>query len=246
MLIDGGSGGDNDQGRWVISPYLWSKGVRRLDSVMLTHPHSDHLGGLITVLKNFSVGWLFDNGIKIHTHLYKTYEELIESQRINHTTITGGKMIVGYDKARVHILHPPAEFLNDPSLDLNDTSIVVKVTYGKVDFLLTGDILIGAIRELWASGYNLEAEVIKMPHHGVDLAQEAESLLKSSRPEIAIISVRAPNKYGQPSPNTIELLDRLNIRTLRTDRDGAIQITTDGEKIGVRPFLWGQTLPPHY
>ena len=127
----------------------------------------------------------------------------------------------------VEILAPIREYS-----DLNDNSIVLKITDGDVDFLFTGDIEKEAEYDIIQSGENLSADVLKVAHHGSDTSS-SEDFIKKVSPEYAVISVGKDNSYGHPEESTLDLFNRLNIETYRTDQSGTITFKTDGEKIDI-------------
>lgn len=231
MLIDGGRGGDFDRGRRIIAPYLWNRGIGKIDAVLLTHPHSDHLGGLISVLNNFRIGRIFDNAMEHPSLEYDTYRQTIAARKIPYQVVRKGEMIVGYSGTNVYVLHPPKELLATAEAEINNNSIVLRIEYGDVSFILCGDIEEEGIKELLKYGRNLKSTVIKIPHHGADMGEIGEILLRFVDPEVAVISTSGPS-----SPRLLADIENVDAQIYSTADYGAISISTDGMSYSVSSF----------
>ena len=224
VLIDGGSRG---AGQTVVD-YLRNNGVGKLDLVIATHPHEDHIGGLLAVLTEFEVLEIMDPGV-IHTS--KTFEEyldLIDSKDIPFTEARAGMSRNLGDGVRIEILHP----VNPSSSHLNNASIVARLTYGNVAFLFTGDAESEAEQAMLDRG-NLGANVLKVGHHG-SRTSSSSAFLNAVRPSFAIISVGSDNRYGHPHQEILDRLGDANVRDYRTDLHGTIVITTEGTSVDIR------------
>lgn len=217
VLIDAG---ESWAGKQVVD-YLQAQGVKHLDAVISTHAHSDHIGGMVAVLNSFTVGRVVDPAVVHTTNTYLQYLELIDAKGIPFEK--AGKQIISLgDGVTLQVLGPVREYS-----DLNNGSVVAKLTAGDVSVLLTGDIEQPAERDLLASGANLVAQVLKVAHHGGNTSTGNE-FLAAVKPEVAIISVGAGNNYGHPHP---DVLNRLaGIEVYRTDLHGTIMVVTDGEE----------------
>ncbi len=240
MLIDGGEGGDNDQGRWVISPFLWDKGVTRIDTVLLTHPHSDHVGGLATVMKNFRVRYVFDNNMPFDSAIYQGYNNLIRKKRLNQIKVHEGEEIIGYKDVRVYLLHPPRPFLTGTGEYENDNSVVVKIMYKGMSVLLCGDVERYGIKRLLQ--YNdglLRSTILKVPHHGSHQEVEGEIFFSKVSPQIAVICEAERNKFNLPSPKTIAALKELGVRVYQTGMNGAVTIEIKDGNYSIRCYKKG-------
>jgi beta-lactamase superfamily II metal-dependent hydrolase len=210
MLIDAGP---SDAGNAVVS-FLRSLGVNELDVVVATHPHEDHIGGMVDVLRAFPVNLYVDNG---ETTTTKTYENLvseISSQYIPYAEAASGDEIPFANGINVEIVNPSS--LNG---DLNENSLVLKVTDGSVKYLFMGDASDG-------SG-DLSAQILKVTHHGSNSGTTAQFLNKVN-PEIAVIEVGSDNSYGHPASITIDNLLSKGVKIYRTDENGNIVIGSDG------------------
>ena len=225
MLIDGG---EVDMGSRVVSD-LQAHGVTALDLVVATHPHSDHIGGLVTVLKTFPVKHVLDSGQTYSSQTYETFLKLIDEKNINYTVAVRGQKISLDPRLQITVLNPPAQPIDD---NVNDGSIVLKLTYGKVSFLFMGDAEVAAEKSMLSSGLNLHADILKVGHHGSSTSSSPE-FLKAVDPDIKIIEVGKGNDYGHPAQKTLNALMQTGAHieksaVYRTDLNGNIDITTDG------------------
>jgi competence protein ComEC len=203
---------------------------RRIDLVVLTHPQSDHLGGLPAALRGYSVGGVLANPFETNTASYDVWLEALERASVPVVAAARGQRVELGEGVAVTILHPPPSLEMEPGADLNDASVVAMVTMGSVSILLTGDIGETAESALLRSGWDLSATVLKVPHHGSRFSS-TEPFLVRVRPMLNVISVGHTNPFGHPAPETLQRLE--DGLVLRTDRHGDVKITTDGERIWV-------------
>ncbi len=226
MLVDGGR---RDAGPKLAS-YLKEQGITSIDVVVSTHPHADHIGGLLTILKEFPVKRVVDSGIAHPSQTYESYLTLIDRLGIPYTAAEAGQAIGMGPSVKVEVLAPP-----NPHIEggVNENSVVLKVTRGSVTFLLTGDAGIPEERYLMASGYDLKSDVYKVPHHG-SWYSASEPFIYRVRPEVSVIEV-GPNNYGQPSQLTLAMLSSAGSVIYRTDLNGNIVVTSDGSRFTVTP-----------
>jgi competence protein ComEC len=241
MLIDGGGlsgsgwvGGyrsGTDIGEEVVSPYLWARGLKRLDVVVATHADHDHIDGLYSVLENFPVRELWIG----------TDDPRPELQRLLAEARSRGVAIVHpsqgadfhWQGAACSVLWPPA---NQPVEKIpNNGSLVMRLSDGRIHFLLTGDIEKRTEEELVAEQAPLAADFLKVPHHG-SKTSSTEPFLAAVAPHVAVVSVGESNAFGHPAPEIVERYQRDGVRLLRTDRDGAVTATTDGQTLSVRAY----------
>jgi competence protein ComEC len=226
VLIDGGT---PEMGSRVES-YLRSHGVSSLNLVVATHPHDDHIGGLLDVLNDFSVKQVLDSGQTHTTQTFQNYLNLIDRKNIPFSTAERGQTIDLDPAIKIEVLSPPAtHFAGD---DLNQNSVVLKVTYNKVSFLFMGDAGFVAEDSLLASGYDLKSDVFKVGHHGSSSASGSAFLAKV-KPTSSIIEVGAGNDYGHPTSKTLTALQNTGSKIYRTDTNGNVEITTDGQTYSV-------------
>ena len=224
-LIDAG---ERNMGKRVVS-YLQSRNVTYLDLVVATHPHSDHIGGMAEVLGAFSVGRFIDSGTP---HTSKTYEDmltLIDEKSIPFQVAQRGQIVALNPAFRMEVLNPGAERHGD----LNEDSVVLRVTVGDIAFLLMGDGETEAEDDILAAGYNIRSDVLKVGHHGSRYASGALFLTNVS-PAISVIQVGTGNEYGHPTEDALQRLQAVGATIYRTDEHGTILVGTDGRTLQVQ------------
>lgn len=241
ILIDGGGLFDDrfDIGEQVVVPFLLSRWIAHLDLVVLSHPHPDHLNGLAAVLRHFPVGAVWDGGQRVASPSYLWFEEVLRHKRIPHKILQAGYRTSEFDPIEIAVLHPPTTLLRGSprgrSSDVNSNSLVLLLRYRDVRILLPGDIEQEAERRLLEQRTDLSAQVLKVPHHG---GRTSSSLpfLERVRPTVAVVSAGHRNRFRHPHQETLERYRATNVELYRTDRDGAVTITTDGRTIDVAPM----------
>ena len=232
MLIDGGEGGRYDMGRRVVA-YLHRQGVRRINIILLSHPHDDHVGGLITVLRNLPVGLVLDSGQAHTSYSYEEFLKLIKEKRIPYRIVKAGGEIKGFKGVKIFVLSPPPRLFKGTGSDINNNSLVLKMTYGKVSLLFTGDIEKEAEEGLLRYGHYLKSTLIKVPHHG-GRTSSTPGFLDLVNPRLAVISVGRRNPFHHPAPETLRRYKERGVKIYRTDRQGAIIFTSNGRSFRVR------------
>ena len=220
VLIDGGT---QEMGPRVET-YLRNHGVSSLDLLVATHPHEDHIGGLVTILNDFPVKQVLDSGQPHSSQVYETFLTLIDQKNIPYNVAQRGQKINLDKDLIIDVLSPPTTLFSG---DLNQNSIVLKITYGKVSFLLMGDAGTEAESSLISSSYDLKSDILKVGHHGSSSATST-AFLNDVKPAISIIEVGAGNDYGHPTQQTLNALQDVGATIYRTDTSGNIIITTDG------------------
>jgi len=246
LLIDGGGafGGfpgreehnGIDPGEEAVSPYLWSRGFQKLDVVALTHAHQDHLGGLSAILENFHVGRLWI-GREVSSPALAGLEELASERKIPIEHELRGKSFHwdGVDGDFLWPEIPPEEI--GPSAKNND-SLVLRLHFGGRTLLLPGDAEKQVEREILSENTpeTMQSDVLKIGHHGSKNSTTPE-FLAAVQPHFGIISAGEDNPYGHPSPELLERLENAGVLILRTDRDGAVHLLTDGARMEVTCFV---------
>ncbi len=235
MLVDGGPQG---AGKKVVLPFLRKKGISRIDTVVLTHPHADHVGGLLEVLGSFPVGLVLDSG-QVHTsRCYEDFLEQVEQEKIPWKEPRVGEKLTGYRDVEIAVMNPPQSLFLNTGSDLNNNSIVLRIAYGDFRLLLAADMEWQAEKwlvngETGSNGKALRAEVLKVPHQGAKTSSNW-LFLRKVQPEVAVISVGAENPYGHPSSQVIARYEKLGAKILRTDLAGTITITSDGSSYWIQ------------
>lgn len=222
MLVDAGN---NEDGEKLVT-YFKEQNINTFDYVVGTHPHEDHIGGLDDIINNFKINNFYMPDV-ITTTL--TFEEVLDALENNNVNLTIPKENDSFSlgEANIEVLHVGDE----SESDLNNTSIILKVTYQNISFLLTGDAESKIINELDPS--DLKTTVLKLGHHG-SITSTNETILEKTSPQVAIISAGVNNQYGHPHQEVLNLLQQNNIKTYRTDQDGTIIVTTDGVNLDVK------------
>lgn len=227
ILVDGGDRSDKIAAK--IINYLKEQEIKKLDYIISTHPHADHIGSLTDIIDNFEVGTVLDSG-KIHTS--KTYENYlikIDQKNLNFKTPRQGDEF-GIGDSKIFFLHPDQKLEN---YDLNNSSLVFLLQYKKQKFLFTGDIEKSVEAKLLQQNPELKVDLIKVPHHGSDTSSYY-SWIKNLKPKLAVIQVGADNHYGHPAAEVIELYQNLGTKVYRNDLNGNVVVTADGKNYTVK------------
>jgi competence protein ComEC len=210
---------------------------RTIDLVVLTHPQADHLTGLVEVLKRYKVRQVLYPDLEYESPLYNEWLSLIETRDIKCTLAQAGQRIDFGSEVAIEVLNPQTPLLTGTASDTNTNSVVLRITVGRVSFLLTADIGQEVERELITRRADLNSTVLKVAHHGSDTSTSPE-FLAVVIPRIAVISVGQDNTFGLPSQEIVgrleETLEPENV--YRTDEDGTIEFITDGERLWVRVY----------
>ncbi len=240
ILIDGGgtSGGGFDIGRKVVAPFLWNRGVRRLDLVVLSHPHPDHVNGLKFILKKFAVAGLWTGEGGNDAPGYIDITRIASEKGILFKAVSAEEPPARIGEAELQVLHPTLGFFpwsRKTYAALNSRSLVVLVRLYDTRLLFTGDIQNDAESALLRTQENVKCDLLKVPHHGSE-SSSTEAFVSGTRPKTAVISVGKGNRYGQPSPRVTAGYERAGASVLRTDRDGAVIVTVDRRGMHILPW----------
>ncbi|MDQ2805294.1 MAG: MBL fold metallo-hydrolase [Chloroflexota bacterium] len=209
---------------------------RDLELVVLTHPHEDHIAGLIDTLDHYRVGSVLQTPFAAgDAALEAAWGRVLTATGVPVHLAVAGQAFTLEPGVAVQVLAPPPALLHGTHSDINNSSVVLRLTYGTVGLLLAGDIETEAGGDLLTrAGGALRSQVLKVPHHGSASGLSA-ALLAAIQPQVALISVGADNRYGHPAPATLDLLRAAGVPTYRTDTDGTVEILSDGQHIWVRP-----------
>jgi len=228
VLIDGGPSGAGPR----VLEALEQSGVRKLDWVIGSHPHEDHIGGLMDVLPEVPVARLLDPAFPHTTALYKKYLQLIRDKGIRPTAARAGQTYDLGSGARLEILAPETPLLTGTESDANNNSIVARLVFGSTRFLFTGDMEEDERARLLqsASPAQLQADVLKVAHHGSHNGTDPD-FLRAVQPRYAVISLARNNDYGHPHREPLQMLQSQGVPVLRTDERGTVVFTSDGRTL---------------
>ena len=222
ILIDAGEKKNADA---VVST-LNDMSVTKIDYLIATHPHADHIGGMSEIVEDFEIGKVYMPRADHDSQIYLALLEAIDRKGLKITEAKAGTSFISGDNIDADFLAPSSEVYSS----LNDYSAVVKLKYKNNSFLFTGDAETLSESEMLGKGYDLSADVLKVGHHGSKTSTSAEFLNKVN-PKYAIISCGVNNKYSHPSEETLEKLSAKNINVFRTDLMGTITLYSDGDNI---------------
>jgi len=217
VLIDGG---DRSPG---VTAYLNDYVNGSLEAMIATHPHADHIGGLIAVLDAFDVEEIWLNGDTSTSETYNDFMDRVNAEGAEVKVAKRGDTII-VDGLTFDVLHPVEPLFDDT----NNNSIVLMLSYGNIDFLFSGDAEQEAEASMIAAGVLADIEILKVGHHGSRTAS-SQAFLNVIQPEVAIYMAGVDNPYGHPHEETLAALKEIGAAVYGTDRNGDIVVTTDGE-----------------
>lgn len=228
ILIDGGPDQSVLSQLGAVMPFY----DKTIDLMVLTHPQEDHMFGLIPVLQRYRVGAVLMTGVNYNTTTYAEFKKTIADRHVPVFQARAGQHVQFDDGVALDVLYPFDNLAGtDFPGDVNDTSVVSLITYGKEKFLVMGDAGMLEETNLINSPEDMDIDVLKVSHHGSRSSTSALFLEKTS-PSIAAISVGAHNKYGHPTKETLDRLSAIaGIAIFRTDRNGRIEVDTDGNSL---------------
>lgn len=223
MLIDGGNNDDADR----ILTYLRNAGVEKLDIVVGTHPHEDHIGSLDAAIEAFEIGAVYMPDISADTATYRDVLDAVKGKGLQVQYPAPGD-VLDFNGLPVEIFGPVKEYSN-----LNNNSIVLRVSVGEAAFLFTGDVETEAEFDILEQGFDISADVLKVSHHGSS-GSSVEEFLAYTDADYAVISVGINNSYDHPEDITLKRLQNYGMEIFRTDQQGTVVCSTDGENISFR------------
>ncbi len=243
MVIDGGGAfrGSFDPGERIVAAYLWSHKIMHLDFVALSHPDRDHFGGLIFIVRNFKPAQFWTGGA---TSADASYGELLEAVKASGArqwlcdSASRPMTITGVSVQCVGPLHGVSE------LKHNNSSMVLRITYGRESFLFAGDVEAKGEHELVASSADLRATILKVPHHGSHTSSTAD-FIEAVHPQIAVISLGYLNRFHFPAPEIVQRYNDDGIQVLRTDDDGAVSVIAGRNTFHLTTVRHGDHLESH-
>ncbi len=238
MLIDGGGfrNSEFDMGKSVIAPFLYAKKIRTIDIVALTHPHPDHLQGLIYVVNNFNVREVWTTAFEPDDDLFRLWKKTLAERKMNVRYLTSSEPAKILHGAKIECLWPDSHLSYAGDDDINDLSLVLKITFGDSRFLITGDITSRVEDILLNSGKNLQSDLILAPHHG-SVYSSSPAFIRAVSPRYVIFSCGKNNVFGHPHPEVLKRYHDQGTAAYRTDIQGAVTARTDGKSLEIRPWL---------
>lgn len=222
MLIDAGASRLGES----ITSYIYSLGYEKIDYLVATHPHADHIGSMDYIVDNMDIGEIYMPKVSTNTKTFERLLESISSKGLKIKTASAGVNIID-DEQIVADIVAPVKIDDD---ELNNCSAVIKIQFENTSFLFTGDAEKEELEDITA---DISADVLKVGHHG-SRTSTGKKFLAMVNPEIAVISLGKDNDYGHPHKNTIKCLNKINAEIYRTDKDGTIIVTSDGQEISVQ------------
>ena len=226
LLIDSGPSSN----RKSLLDYLENLNIKKLDYIIATHPHEDHIGNMDTIIRRYNIGSFYSPKV---THSSTTFENMISSlvdKNLKINILNRGVTGINLGENTSVSVYSPLENLY--SDNLNDYSPIIKITFLNNSFLFTGDAEISTENTVLSQNENLKCDILKIGHHGSSTSTSPD-FITAVNPSVAIISVGKNNPYGHPTPEIISLLNSLNIKTIRTDINGSIIAISDGSNIKI-------------
>lgn len=231
IIVDTGPSGRYSPAITSIIPYLRDKGINTLDALVMTHPDSDHIGGTVDILKEIKVKAVYHNGVEDDTKIYRMISDYIKENAVNSIVLKDSDIIKLSGDLIINVIRPN----NSAITDDNEDSIMLYLVYKEFSALLMGDCEAGSLDEI-DDVVKKPVDLLKVGHHCSRNSVDDE-LLECLNPAMSVVSVGAKGvQYGHPSPQALSLLEKFKSKVLRTDKDYAIKIITDGYKIDLNKF----------
>lgn len=231
VLIDGGPDSKVVQKLGETMPFY----DKNIDMVVLTHSDADHITGLIEVLERYEIENIIYSNIVRKSALYGAWQVAVVQEGADIIDPVAGKVIDLGSGVTLSTIHPGGSLADQALEKTNNESVVIMLKYGETEILLTGDIEARMERQIILSGTNLDADVLKVAHHGSKTSTTEEFLYEVS-PQVAIIQVGAKNRYGHPTQIVLDRLENFGAKLYRTDIDGDIKVVSDGTNFAISNF----------
>ena len=233
VLVDTGDLDERDK----LRAELRKAEVKKIDAVILTHPHADHIGGMGMLLDEYTVGKVYDNGMPSTSKIYLGYMKQLKEKHIERKGLAAGDRVDLGGGAVFEVLGPAAELVKEGSVkgykhDPNNESVVGRLVFGSFTMMLTGDAEKKEEQAILAGGGNVQSKILKAGHHGSKTSSSAD-FLRAVRPEAALISCGVNNDYGHPHKETMKKYHALNLPVYVTAENGTITVTSDGKTYSI-------------
>lgn len=222
LLIDAGPNESTDK----LMSYLSKQNIKKLDFVVTTHPHEDHIGGMSSVIKKYDIGEFYAPKKLTNTKTFENMVNTLKSKNIKINTAVAGVNLDLGKNVKCEMVAPNGTNYEN----LNNYSAVIKITYGNSKFLFMGDAEKLSEKEILNKNYDISCDVLKLGHHGSS-SSSSKAFLDKASPKMAIVSCGKNNDYGHPHRETVDEMKKRNIQVYRTDIDGSIVLISDGKKI---------------
>lgn len=232
ILVDGGGSEFSDVAHRKLLPYLHYRGIREIWLAVNTHPDTDHLQGLETVLEELPVRQVAIPASLASSDKYQGLKDILNQKAIPLIPLAAGERLQIEDGLNARVLYPDRNLQQN---DTNEQSLVLRFQYGSFSTLLTGDLRIQGLHNLLGLGDLAPVTVVKVPHHG-SKGSLLPAFYDETNPRWAVISVGANNRFGHPNREVLEELERRQIKVYRTDQCGAITVETDGQTVSIKPY----------
>ncbi len=225
VLVDGGPGDRVLSKLGEVMP-PWD---RSIDMLILTHPHADHLDGLLEVLKRYEVTMVMETGVNHTIPEYEEWHRTLQEKNVQVVRPYAGQVVRLSRDATLTILAPFADYEGESPKHLHDSMVVAKLVYGSVEAMLTGDMERGLEFRLMERGADMDADILKAGHHG-SKTSSSENFLNAVSPEVVVIQSGRNNRYGHPYQEVLDRFAALGIPVLRNDTEGDIRFVSDGSR----------------